>query len=43
MLLDTLGANLLGKLLSVKGTIRAGGETIRAGRILNAASSFNQF
>ena len=30
MLLDTLGAILLGNLLTVKGTIRAGEETIRA-------------
>ena len=31
MLLDTLGASLLGKLLADKGTIRAGEGTIRAG------------
>ena len=30
MLLGTLGAILLGNLLTVKGTIRAGEETIRA-------------
>ena len=31
MLLDTLGASLLGNLLTVKGTIKAGKGTIRAG------------
>ena len=31
MLLDTLGASLLGNLLTVKGTIKAGNGTIRAG------------
>ena len=31
MLLGTLGANLLGSLLTGKGTIRAGEGTIRAG------------
>ena len=31
MLLDTLGASLLGDILSGKGVIRAGEETIRAG------------
>ena len=33
MLLGTLGANLLGNLLTGKGTIRAGEETIRTGEI----------
>ena len=32
MLLGTLGASLLGNLLTGKGTIRAGEGTIRAGR-----------
>ena len=31
MLLDTLGASLLGNMLADKGVIRAGEETIRAG------------
>ena len=31
MILGTLGASLLGNLLTGKGTIRAGGDTIRAG------------
>ena len=31
MLLDTLGASLLGNLLTGKGTVRAGKGTIRAG------------
>ena len=31
MLLDTLGASLLGNLLTAKGTIRAGEGTVRAG------------
>ena len=31
MLLGTLGANLLGNILTTKGTIRAGEATIRAG------------
>ena len=31
MLLDTLGASLLGNLLTVKGTIKAGKGAIRAG------------
>ena len=43
MLLATLGASLLGNLLTGKGTIRAGEETIRAGQVFNAASSFNKF
>ena len=34
ILLSTLGASLLGILLTGKGTIRAGEETIRAGEIL---------
>ena len=41
ILLGTLGANLLGNLLTGKGTIRLGEETIRAGEIFNAALSFN--
>ena len=32
MLLETLGASLLGNLLTVKGTIRAGEVTVRAGQ-----------
>ena len=43
MLLGTLGASLLGNLLTDKSTIRAGEGTIRAGRIFNATSSFNKF
>ena len=43
MLLATLGASLLGNLLTGKGTIRAGEETIREGQVFNAASSFNKF
>ena len=34
MLLGTLGASLLGNLLTGKGTIRTGEETIRAGQDL---------
>ena len=41
MLLGTLGASLLGNLLTGKGTIRAGEGTIRAGQ--DATSSFNKF
>ena len=33
MLLETLGASLLGNLLTGKGTIRAGEVTVRAGQI----------
>ena len=52
MLLGTLGASLLGDLLtknlSGKGTVRAGEGTIRAGegikkKISNATTSFNKF
>ena len=32
MLLGTLGASLLGNLLTGKGTIRAGEDTVRAGQ-----------
>ena len=32
MLLDTLGASLLGNLLAGKGTIRVGEGTVRAGQ-----------
>ena len=32
MLLETLGASLLGNLLTGKGTIRAGEVTVRAGQ-----------
>ena len=32
MLLGTLGASLLGNLLTCKSTIRGGNDTIRAGR-----------
>ena len=41
MLLVTLGAILLGNLLTFKGTIRTGEGTIRAGQDFSAASSFN--
>ena len=47
MLLGTLGASLLGNLLTGKGTLRAGERTVRSGKELkksfNAASSFNKF
>ena len=43
LLLGTLGASLLGNLLTGKGTIRAGDGTIRAGQIFNVASCFNKF
>ena len=52
MLLGTLGASLLGDLLtkklSGKGTVRAGEGTLRAGeeilkRSINATTSFNKF
>ena len=48
MLLGTLGASLLGNLLTGKGTARAGKRTVRAGEGIkkkgfNAASSFNKF
>ena len=41
MLLDTLGASLLGNLLSGRGIVRAG-EGIKK-NIFNATSSFNKF
>ena len=43
MLLGTLGASLLGNLLTGQGTIRAGEGAFRAceGTIFNATSSFN--
>ena len=40
MLLGTLGASLLGNLLTGKSTIRAGEGTIRAGKNFNAAPYF---
>ena len=43
MLLGTLGASLLGNLLTSERTIRAGEGTIRAGRTFNAVSSFDRF
>ena len=50
MVLGTLGTSLFRNLLGSKGTVRAGEDTIRAGkaqlelaRILNAVSSFNEF
>ena len=43
LLLGTLGASLLGNLLTGKGTIRAGDGTIRAGQIFNVASCFKKF
>ena len=49
MVLGTLGTSLFRNLLGTKGTVRAGEDTIRAGkaqlelaRIFNAASSFNK-
>ena len=41
MLLGTLGASLLGNLLT--GTFRADKGTIRAGHNVNVTSSFNKF
>ena len=41
MLLGTLGASLLGNLLTGKGTIRAGKGQLELARIFNAVSSFN--
>ena len=51
MLLGTLGASLLGNLLTGKGTIRAGEGTVRAGygydlsikKSSNSTTSFNKF
>ena len=48
MSLGTLGASLLGNLLTGKGTVRTGEGTVRAGegikkKSFNAASSFNKF
>ena len=48
MLLGTLGASLLGNLLTEKGTVRAGERTTRARegikkKSFNATSSFNKF
>ena len=48
MLLGTLGASLLGNLLTGKGTVRAGEGTVRAGegilkKSFNTAPSFNKF
>ena len=49
MLLGTLGASLLGNLLSGKGTVRAGEGIVRAGygfsikKIPNSTTSFNRF
>ena len=43
MLLDSFGASLLGNLLTGKWKITVGESTIRAGRIFNAALSFNYF
>ena len=50
MLLSTLGASLLGNLLSGKGTLRAGEGTVRAGygssilkKNSNSTTSFNKF
>ena len=43
ILLGTLGASLLGNLLTSKGTLRAGEGTIRAGQDFNVTSSFNNF
>ena len=41
MLLGTLGASLLGNLVTEKGKFRVGEGTIRAGENFNAAPSFN--
>ena len=42
MLLGTLGASLLGNLLTVKGIIRSGGGTIRAGKgTIRGAQNFS--
>ena len=43
MLLGTLGTNLLGNLLTGKGTIELVKAVIELVRIFNAASSFNKF
>ena len=43
MILCTLGASLLGNLLTGKGTIREGEGKIRAGQDFYAALSFNKF
>ena len=49
MLLGTLGASLLGNLLTGKGFVRAGEETVRAGYVSpikkssNSTTSFNKF
>ena len=42
MLLGTLGASLLGNILTGKGTIKAVERTIRAGQDFNATSSFKK-
>ena len=41
IILGTFGASLLGNLLTNKGTIKAGADTIRADQIFNATSYFN--
>ena len=42
MLLETLGASLLGNLLTVKGIISSGGGTIRAGKgTIRGAQNFS--
>ena len=43
MLLDTLGASLLGNLLTGKGKIRAVKAQLEHARIFNAASPFKNF
>ena len=50
MLLGTLGASLLGNLLSGKGTVRAGKEIVRGGygtpiikKVSNSTTSFKNF
>ena len=42
MLLGTLGASLLGNLLTGKDSFRASKGTIRAGQVFNAVSSLNK-
>ena len=41
MLLVTLGASLLGNLLTCKVAVRAGEGQLRQNRLFNATSSFN--
>ena len=43
MLLGTLAANVLENALTGRGVIRAGGDTIRVGKILNAPHPLTNF